>query len=347
MPRPEGLRAALGQVIADQRREWRRERELIEAQSREAIAGLRARIVELEAELRGKVDSAIGQIPVPKDGASVTIEQLAPMVEEVVGRAVAALPPAKDGEPGGSVTLEDVRPMIGEAAASAATRATEEAMSGVPAAIDDAVAKAVAALPVPEAGKDGKSVTLEDVAPLVEEVVARAVAALPPAKEGPPGKLPLVEDWTDRVYLESEVAAHEGATWQALRNTGKAPPHADWRCLARAGRDGVDGRSLNLRETWSADETYARLDVVALDGGAFVARRDDPGPCPGPGWQLIAMRGKPGQKSTIKGDPGAKGDPGPAVVDISIDDTGMVTLTNADGSTVERDFAPVLSRLVR
>jgi hypothetical protein len=31
---PDALRDALGQVISDQRREWRRERELIEAQSR-------------------------------------------------------------------------------------------------------------------------------------------------------------------------------------------------------------------------------------------------------------------------------------------------------------------------
>jgi len=116
-----------------------------------------------------------------------------------------------------------------------------------------------------------------------------------------------------------------------------------------AGRDGRDGASLNPRATWSPNETYARLDVVALEGGAFVARRDDPGPCPGEGWQLITSRGKPGRPGDRgpAGERGARGEPGPAVTAIDIDHTGMVTLSNADGSAVEQDFAPVLSRLLR
>ena len=35
-------------------------------------------------------------------------------------------------------------------------------------------------------------------------------------------------------------------------------------------------------------------DVVALNGGSFIARKDVPGPCPGPGWQLIASQGRRG-----------------------------------------------------
>ena len=69
---PDGLREALGQVIADQRREWRREREVIEAQSGQLIAelraevvGLRAQIVEMQAELRAKIDARLAEL---KDG---------------------------------------------------------------------------------------------------------------------------------------------------------------------------------------------------------------------------------------------------------------------------------------
>lgn len=168
-------------------------------------------------------------------------------------------------------------------------------------------------------------------------------------RDGAPGKLPAVAEWKDRVYHESDVVTLDGSTYQAQRDTGKAPPHDDWRCIARAGNDGADGRSLNFRSTWSADETYAGLDVAILDGGSFVALRDDPGPCPGDGWRLLVQRGKPGRpgEKGDRGDKGARGEPGPAVVGIEMDDTGMVTLANADGTKAQGDFSPALSRIGR
>jgi hypothetical protein len=158
--------------------------------------------------------------------------------------------------------------------------------------------------------------------------------------------MPIVGPWADRVHREGEIVTHDGAVFQAMRDTGKTPPHDDWRCIVPAARD---GRSFNLRATWSPEETYRHLDVVVLDGGAFAARSDDPGPCPGEGWQLIVARGKPGRPGDrgTQGERGAPGVPGPAVISLELDHTGMMTLTNADGSTVEHDVAPVLSRLLR
>src|SRR5690606_5059362 len=122
-----------------------------------------------------------------------------------------------------------------------------------------------------------------------------AVAALPPAKdgrdgtdgkdgapgergaEGPMGKLPVVREWEDRVYYEGEVCTFEGGAFQALRDTGKAPTHEDWICIVRAGRDGADGRSFAIRGTYAEDAEYRVLDVVAMNGASFAARRDDPG----------------------------------------------------------------------
>jgi hypothetical protein len=54
-------------------------------------------------------------------------------------------------------------------------------------------------------------------------------------------------------------------------------------------------RSLSVVGTYSGDRRYRQLDVVALNGASFAAKRDDPGPCPGDDWQLIASQGKKGQ----------------------------------------------------
>jgi hypothetical protein len=43
---------------------------------------------------------------------------------------------------------------------------------------------------------------------------------------GPAGKLPLVRAYKpEAVHYEDDVVVHLGATWQALRDTGRAPPH--------------------------------------------------------------------------------------------------------------------------
>lgn len=450
----EALRSALGQVIADQRREWRRERELIEAQARATVAELRAEVLGLRQQLDQSVADRLASL---QDGRSVTVDDVAPLIRAEVDRAVAALPPAERGPPGPGVEPEAVAALVREAVAALppaepgppgtsvtpedlerlVNLAVERAVAALPpardgidadpvetaamvqAAVDRAVAalpppepgrpvdpaevermvaeevrQAVDALPPPEPGRDadpalvaalveekvaaavaaippaepGRSVTIEDVAPLVEAAVGRAVAALPPAEPGrdadpetirtmvnaavaalpppepgPPGKLPLVRAWADGVHYEADVVTHAGAVYQAQRDTGRAPPHDDWLLIAAAGAPGDEGRSLTIRGTWSAAETYRRLDVVALNGGSFAARRDDPGPCPGEGWQLIASQGKPGKPGVdAKGRPG---DPGPPVVAVAIDEQGLLTLVNADGSEVRCDLYPVLAKI--
>ena len=75
-----------------------------------------------------------------------------------------------------------------------------------------------------------------------------------------------------------------------------------------------------------------------------MARRDNPGPCPGDGWQLLASVGKTGRPGE-RGGIGTRGPAGPAVVALHVSDQGLVTLTNADGSTAELDLYPLLSKL--
>jgi hypothetical protein len=154
-------------------------------------------------------------------------------------------------------------------------------------------------------------------------------------ERGPTGTLRVAEPWTERVHYAGEVVTHSGGTWQAVRDTGRPVATEDWVCLAApggAGRDGRDGRSMTVRGTYESKLSYRALDVVALDGGLFVARRDDPGPCPGDGWQLSAMRGKKGEAGA-KGDPGVRGERAPRLTGWAIDRQRYVaTPTMSDGT---------------
>jgi hypothetical protein len=123
----------------------------------------------------------------------------------------------------------------------------------------------------------------------------------------PPAKFQTIRAWKpDTIYHEGAIVAFAGGTWQAQRDTGKAPGTKDWVALAVAGRD---GRTPRVRGTYSADATYQALDLVMRESSSFIATRDDPGPCPGDGWQMIACGGKRGAAGE-KGERGPKGDAG-------------------------------------
>lgn len=311
--------------------------------------------------IRDEVARSVSLIPTPRDGVdgvSVSRDDVLSMVLE----AVATIPPAPAGR---DADPELVRQMV--AAAVAEIPPAQPGKDADPAVIAEMVREAVDAIPRPVDGKDADMGALsglvrelvaaipvpkdgQDADPdLIRSMVADAVAAIPPApagERGPPGRLPSVKAWTDAVHYDGDVVTMDGSTYQALRDTGRQPPHDDWVCLALAGRDGAQGRSFVVRGTWAEAEEYAELDVVVTNGAAFVATLDKPGACPGDGWQMISAQGKRGKP----GEDGRKGDPGPAgpaVIGATVDDMGMLTLRNANGTTVSCDFYPVLSRIDR
>jgi hypothetical protein len=149
-------------------------------------------------------------------------------------------------------------------------------------------------------------------------------------REGRSGKLPLVKAYRpDEVHYAGEVVVHEGSAYQAQRDTARAPLHdRDWICIAAAGREGVDGRSPTVRGMFDPNETYTRLDIVAFNKGSFIARHDEPGPCPGDGWQRIAAEGARGERGSPgpRGAKGEKGDPGPHIVGWQIDRANYQTI---------------------
>lgn len=264
--------------------------------------------------LRRMVDEAVAQMPPPEPGRDADMEAVAGMVADQVRAAVDAMPPPKPGEPGrNGHDVDDI------------TVTQDGAVVEIGFTVGDTRTIFEIEMPRGPAGDKGDA-----------------------GNQGPEGSLRAVRDWVpEGVSYEGDVVAHAGATWQAIRDTGAEPPSGDWRMLASAGRDGEHGRSFRVAETWDAEKAYAALDVVALNGGSFVARRDDPGICPGEGWQMLASRGKPGQPGERgkQGPKGDRGDAGPSVIALGVDEQGLLTLVNGDGSAVTCDLYPLLSRL--
>ena len=138
-----------------------------------------------------------------------------------------------------------------------------------------------------------------------------------PAREGADGWANFVEN---RVAEESEylrdVLTHVIAQLQReIRDETKA-------LLDQA-------LATRVRGTFQPGTNYVRGDMVALDGGSFIARKDNPGKCPGDGWQLMAKQGQRG----IAGPEGKRGPPGNIIVGWIVDrSTFRITPRLSDNS---------------
>jgi integrin beta 3 len=136
--------------------------------------------------------------------------------------------------------------------------------------------------------------------------------------------------WTERIFYEGDLATHHGSSWQAAHDTAKEPGASDdWRMIAAAGASGL---SFNIRGTYQEGVDYRCLDVVTLDHGWFVAKKDNPGVVPGPDWQSGPV-GKRGEKG-IPGERGQKGEPGksaPHWIGAKLDGFNL-TMIMSDGS---------------
>jgi hypothetical protein len=93
-----------------------------------------------------------------------------------------------------------------------------------------------------------------------------------------------------------------------------------------------------VRGTFDQSASYHRLDVVALNGGSFIALKDAPGPCPGSGWQLLASQGKRGAAGEkgergLIGPRGERGAAAPTIVGWKIErERYVATPIMSDGS---------------
>jgi hypothetical protein len=180
-------------------------------------------------------------------------------------------------------------------------RALEIAMMELRGAVRDDVATVSGDL-----RQQARDTAVATVAELRTEIQAKIAAVTER-----PGKMSIAKTYEPgAVIYRGDLVVHSGATWQAKCDTAQTPGGSDYVSVARAGRDGADGRSLTLRGPYDMQAKYTNLDIVEFGGELFVALRDDPALCPGEGWRLLAPRGKAGERGG-SGPRGLKGDRGP------------------------------------
>jgi len=92
---------------------------------------------------------------------------------------------------------------------------------------------------------------------------------------------------------------------------------------------GVPG-ALHVRGTFDSSATYCLNDLVAHNGGSWVAKKDNPGPIPSENWQLVASQGK-------RGVQGERGPAGPA----GIPPTFMGATVGRRGMEIETSAGPI------
>lgn len=207
--------------------------------------------------------------------------------------------PEKFGEAMGAAIREAVAPLqkrIGELEAQLSKapdiladvdRVVDAAIAGLPkpkdgkdvdmAAVAKMVSDAVAALPAPEPGRPGdpgKSVTLEDVAPLIRSEVEKTVAALPAPKDG--------------LGLAGAMIDRDGALQITLTN-------GDVKSLGVVvGKDGVDGVSFDSFEMEYLPESH-EISVKAAVGGRAKELRYPAGGIRPAGYWRDGTKAQPGE----------------------------------------------------
>lgn len=309
----DAWREALGEVLDTERRQWARQRELIEAQSAAIIARLEAKVMELERHADEQINQRLAAVTSGADGRDGDPGPAGERGERgEPGLAGAAGDPGERGERGeqgqqGAPGLQGER--------------GDEGMQGERGETGERGDHG-------EKGEKGEAGEKGDPGPQGEQGLqgARGDQGLPgekgerglpgsegaAGKDGAPGQLSAAQAFVDgAVHYEGTLVTHQGGTYQARCDTAKAPPNEDWVCIAACGQNAVMPKIIG---TYCEGEPYGFMNIVALNGSSFVARVDDPGPCPGEGWQLIASAGKQGKAGAPgeRGEAGLRGERGPA-----------------------------------
>lgn len=275
---------------------------------REVTNPLLRRIEEIES--RSTIPGKDGEPG--KDGTSVTIEDVAPLIDIAVRKAFEEMPKPKDGEPGKDghdAEPIDIADVVRELLAS------EECQTLAKLSAAEAVSEYIREHPIKngEPGKDG-----EDGQSVTDEQVIKAVAAH--LKENPPQK---GEDGEDGVGIAGAIIDRDGCL---ILTTTKGITVNLGRVVGKDGEKGNDGadfsdctidydgeRTITIRGRggdivkrlpipmdkgyWREGMACEKADIVTHAGNAWIALKDtSTKPCleNKADWRLFARKGRDG-----------------------------------------------------
>lgn len=239
------------------------------------------------AEIPALVEKAAESLPKPKDGTSVTAEDVAPLLQRMVEAMVPEAPEPVDVQ---AVSAEAAKHLL--------------VSEGLRSICDLVVTEAVAKLPPAEKGEPGKSVTADEVAaallPRLQEsfeasaakhlldverraqgILERAVAAIPKPKEG--------RDGVDGLGFDDMTASYDGERSVTLK-------------FERGERT----KEFTFRLPVTIDKGYWREGTKAEAGdgwthdGCWWIAKADTDTKPGydsPAWRMGARKGRDGQSN--------------------------------------------------
>lgn len=246
-------------------------------------------------DIKGMVELAVAEavkaIPAPKDGESITLDDVRPVLEAAIEESKAALDAAtkqaqeaaqkamdaaanlRQPEDGKSFTLEDAKPII------------DKAVELICEDAEKAISEAVKAIPVPKDGNNGTSVTVDDVRPLIEAEIDKAVKQIPVPKDGI-GMAGAMIDRDGNLIITmtngetkelGRVVGKDGLSLESFEMTYDAEDHEVVLKAVAAGRiqevrypaGGIRGKGY-----WRDGNKAKAGEAWTSDGSLWIARKD-------------------------------------------------------------------------
>jgi hypothetical protein len=215
----------------------------------------------------------MAEIELPKDGTSVTLDDLKPLIAEAVTKAVGSIPTPKDGVGLAGALIDRAGDLI-VTLTDGSTRLLGPVVGRDydPAALERAVGDAVAQIPAPKDGDPGKDADPAVIKQMIEEVVA----TIPIPKDGRDAYAGQARGLFDpsAQYRAMDVVSFNGCEWRAKSDSPGELPGEGWMLSAQRGKPGKPGDpgKPGLQGKQGASVIAGRLDAENMQ---MILARDD------------------------------------------------------------------------
>ncbi|EOZ9422652.1 phage gp6-like head-tail connector protein [Enterobacter hormaechei] len=245
----------------------------VESMVKAEIAKLPAQAAPELPDVATMVSEAVAAIPAPRDGKSVTPEDVQPMIQELVRNAVAEIPTPKDGKDFDPSLLKQL--------------------------VEQAVSDAVSTMPAAEPGKDGadgRDALALEILPFIDE-----------EKSYPRGSYATHNGGLWRAYEKT----HGMRGWECLVDgvAGIDIQQSEQRCFTltvnrtsgASETKSFDVPVMIYQGVFKSGQEYLPGDTVTWGGSLWHCdeqTQEKPGEAGSKGWTLAAKRGRDGRDKT-------------------------------------------------